>query len=920
VSDQTSLDLSGQWTVRLDRDRTGIDEEWYGQPIDGQSVPLPGSLRDSGIGEEVGPETDWIGGEGEDLDAPRYAPYRDADSFKMPHWLQPNYHYVGVAWYERIVSVPEKWTDRRVVLSFERPHWHTTVWVDGKYVGTSESLSVPHKYDLTDVVSSGETRVTVRVDNSLTPVDVGENSHSVSDHTQGAWHGAVGDMTLRTTPKTRIDDVQVYPDAGARTAEVAVDVKSRDENADVATLDFEVSHEGNTLVRERREVIPTSDSALVETSLDFNSVVPTWDEFDPSLCKLKVTLTTSDSADRELVQFGFRDVGTEKSRITVNGRSISMRGTLECCIFPETGYPPTDIEAWRDVLQTVTDHGLNHVRFHSWCPPEAAFEAADELGVYLQVECSSWANQSTALGEGEEVDNWLYEEGERVLKAYGNHPSFLLFAYGNEPGGNDAEYLADWVETFKERTDRQLVTGGSGWPIIDENEFHVPPDPRLHAWGEGVDDRLNADQPATVADHREFIQQYPDKPTIAHETGQWCAYPNLDETEKYTGALEAKNFEIFRDLLEEAGMSDMASEFLLASGHLQELCYKEEIETALRTPGMGGFQLLQLHDFPGQGTATVGVLDVFFDSKPYHDTDQFSTYAGPVVPLARLDQRTFTSDECLSARIDVSQFGPDDLVDTTINWQLTTTDDAVVHQGSISAGTLTSGELHQAGTIQAPLKDVITPQKLTLTVSIAGTDARNSWDIWVYPTDVDTSVPAGVAVATAFDQDVRHRLRDGEDVVLFADPDTVATDVVLGFTSIFWNTAWTDNQPPHTLGIYCDPEHSALSRFPTSGYTNWQWWDLLSRADPLELDRISDDVQPIVQVVPDWFDPQRLGLAFEAQIFEGNLLVCSIDLTSDLAERPVARQFRESILEYVASDEFTPRKTVSADEIASLFE
>jgi hypothetical protein len=914
------INLSGQWTVRLDRERQGLDEEWFRQPIDGQSVCLPGALRDSGIGDEVGPDTDWIGGAGEDVNAPRYAPYRGPDSFKMPHWLQPEFHYVGVAWYERIVSVPKEWGDSRVVLSLERPHWQTTVWVDGIQVETGESLSVPHEHDLTEVISPGETRITIRVDNSLTPVDVGENSHSVSDHTQSAWHGMVGNLSLRSPPDPRIDDVQVYPDATARTADVSVDVATHGEEVDEATLNFEVTHEGDTLLSERQEVTLVPDGVAVESLLNFAGTVPLWDEFDPSLCELEVTLRTPDTEVRESVRFGFRDVGTKGSQITVNGRRVLLRGTLECCIFPDTGYPPMDAESWRDVLQTVTEHGLNHVRFHSWCPPEAAFEAADELGVYLQVECSSWANQSTALGEGKAIDDWLYEEGERILKAYGNHPSFLLFAYGNEPGGNDADYLADWVDTFKERTDRQLVTGGSGWPLIDENEFHVPPDPRLHAWGEGLDDRLNANQPATRADHREFIEQYPDTPTIAHEIGQWCAYPNLDETKKYTGALEAKNFEIFRDFLEDAGMSDRAHEFLLASGQLQELCYKEEIETALRTPEMGGFQLLQLHDFPGQGTAPVGVLDAFFDSKPYHDPDRFARYAGPVVPLARLDRRTFTPDDSVSAQIDVSQFGPEDLTDPTIDWRLDTADGEVVEQGSLKPMTLPTGELHEVGAIRAPLDGVSPPQKITLSVSVPGADAHNSWDLWVYPTNVNTAAPSGVTVATAFDRDVRHRLRDGDDVALFADPDTVTTNVSFGFTSIFWNTAWTDNQPPHTLGICCDPDHPALAGFPTSGYTNWQWWDLVSNAEVLELDTLSPDVQPVVQVVPDWFDPQKFGLVFEAQVFEGNLLVTSIDLQSDLAERPVARQFRQSILDYVVSDEFAPRQTVSADKIESLFE
>ena len=106
-------------------------------------------------------------------------------------------------------------------------------------------------------------------------------------------------------------------------------------------------------------------------------------------------------------------------------------------------------------------------------------------------------------------------------------------------------------------------------------------------------------------------------PAVVHEMGQWCVYPNFDEVRKYTGPLKPKNFDIFHDSLAEHGMLDQWRDFLRASGKLQALCYKEEIEAALRTPGIGGFELLDLHDFPGQGTALVGVLDPFWESKGY---------------------------------------------------------------------------------------------------------------------------------------------------------------------------------------------------------------------------------------------------------------------------------------------------------------
>ena len=259
------------------------------------------------------------------------------------------------------------------------------------------------------------------------------------------------------------------------------------------------------------------------------------------LCQLDVSLQSDKSGDGDeaglLRHPSHRDRG---HTVLLNGRPLFLRGTLECCIFPLTGYPPTDVESWKRIIRVCKSHGLNHIRFHSWCPPEAAFVAADELGFYYQVECSTWPNASTSLGNGLPIDEWLYREGERVLEEYGNHPSFLLLAMGNEPAGPErgGKYLGPWVEHFKAKTDRQLVTSGSGWPSIAENEFHVTPSPRIQQWGQGLGSRINAQPPATMADYREFVGGY-DVPVISHEIGQWCVYPNFDEMEKYTRCPQA---------------------------------------------------------------------------------------------------------------------------------------------------------------------------------------------------------------------------------------------------------------------------------------------------------------------------------------------------------------------------------------------
>ncbi|MEK7706519.1 MAG: discoidin domain-containing protein, partial [Verrucomicrobiota bacterium] len=622
------------------------------------------------------------------------------------------------------------------------------------------------------------------------------------------------------------------------------------------------------------------------------------------------------------LDFGLRDISTVGTQFLLNGRRTFLRGTLECCIFPKTGHPPTDIDEWRRIIRVAKSYGLNLIRFHSWCPPEAAFIAADELGFYFHVE-TCWPNQSTTLGDGKPVDQWVYDETDRILKAYGNHPSFLIMAAGNEPGGKNANaYLAKYVAHYKALDPRRLWTSGAGFPEIPENQFHVTPDPRIQSWGGGMRTRINARPPETTTDYRDYISKR-SVPVISHEIGQWCVHPNFDEIPKYTGYLKPRNFEIFRDTLEAHHLGDLARQFLLASGKLQTLCYKEEIESALRTPGMGGFELLDLHDFPGQGTALVGVLDPFWEEKGYVTAKEFSRFCNSTVPLARLKKRVFTTDEKMEAQIDVAHFGPTPLQNATPAWKLVDDAGKVRADGKLPAKTIPLGNGIVLGSVTIDFTNVVAPAHCKLVVGLEGTPIENDWDIWVYPRSVDTAAPASITVVNELNDPAVAALKAGGKVLLLIPPERVAPDkkrgkVALGFSSIFWNTAWTQNQPPHTLGILCDPKDPLFAEFPTEFCSNWQWWYLISRAGAMILDDFPPALRPTVQVIDDWFTARKLGLVVEGKLASGKLLICSVDLESDLAGDPVRRQFRHSLLRYMTGDRFAPKHTVTAEQVRGL--
>lgn len=910
--------LAGTWRFELDRGDAGLAGQWFRRTLPG-AITLPGSLPQQGVGDPVTVDTKWVGGivDRSWFTAPEFAPYRQPGNIKLPFWLTPTTYYAGPAWYQRDLEIPPRWRQRRIVLSLERPHWETRVWIDDQCLGTNNALATPHEYDLGEL-APGRHRLTIRVDNRMI-VDVGENSHSISDHTQGDWNGLVGRIELRATPRVWLEDLQIYP----RVADKSVLVRWRIGNATGqsgrGTLLATVASGAGA----QTEVSWDAAGGRGQLELPLGPEAPLWDEFSPRLLELTARLNSAEGEERRLIRFGLREIETAGPQFLINGRKTFFRGTLDCCGYPRTGHPPTDVASWKRIIGVCQAHGLNLIRFHSWCPPEAAFEAADELGFYFQVEASSWANQSTTLGDGKPVDDWIYAETDRILKFHGNHPSFLLMPYGNEPGGhNYAAYLSRWVEHYKEQDPRRLWTSGAGWPQIEANQFHVSPEPRVQAWGAGLKSRINGRPPETRTDYSDYIAGR-QVPVISHEIGQWCAYPNFAELKKYTGYLKPRNFEIFRESLAAHHLGDLASRFLYASGRLQTLCYKEDIESALRTPGMGGFELLDLHDFPGQGTALVGVLDSFWESKGYVSAGEFRRFCNVTVPLARIPRRVFTTAETLTADLEIAHFGPKPLEQAVVWWKVVDSRARAQAAGKFPARTLPVANGIAVGTVETPLREFPAPARYRLVAGITGTRFENDWDIWVYPPQVATNVPEDIFVTADLDAAALARLRAGGRVLWMLAPGRVAPDpqrgkVALGFSSIFWNTAWTARQPPHTLGLLVHPSHPLFAQFPTESHSDWQWWYVITHSGAMILDGLPAELRPTVQVIDDWVTNRKLGLVVEAAVGPGRLLVCSIDLTQDLEQDPVRRQFCASLMRYIGGKDFKPQVQITPEAARAL--
>lgn len=420
-------------------------------------------------------------------------------------------------------------------------------------------------------------------------------------------------------------------------------------------------------------------------------------------------------------------------------------------------------------------------------------------------------------------------------------------------------------------------------------------------------------------DFRDFVSQYK-IPSVGHEIGQWCAYPDFKEIEQYKGVLKPSNFEIFRETLAENEMAGQAEDFLMASGKLQALCYKADIEAALRTPGFAGFQMLQLHDFPGQGTALVGILNPFFRSKGYVTPEEFRMFCSETVPLARIEKMIFKPDETIKADIEISHFGLKPIYNSTILCNLINSEGEAIHQQVFNKDTIAIGNCIHVGTFTFDPAGIRKAQKLTLVVSIQNTDYRNKWDFWIYP--VQNKIDRGnVMITDKLDKNCVETLNEGGSVLLMTY-GKVAKDkgaqVAIGFSSIFWNTAWTNNQAPHTLGILCDPGNPFFREFPTEFHSNWQWWDPVTHSQAMILEGFPADLKPLIQPIDTWFENRKLALAFEVKAGKGKLMVCSVDLNDISDERPASKQLLFSVLNYMNSDRFNPQTDIDINQVRNL--
>lgn len=894
---QHSLSLAGEWQLKLDPENVGEKENWAMQQFK-DKIKLPSTTDESGYGEKsTNAETGY---------------------------LTRAYKYIGAVWYNREITIPEDWRGKAVELFLERVLWQSKVYINGKLLDTNDALSTPHLHQL-GVLGTGKFLLSVRVNNGLI-YNIGDKGHMYTDHMQTIWNGIVGAIEIRQKEKLSLSAIKTFPDVDNNKLGVTLKFDNASEVKSAQVSYKLINLQNQKVVFSKSETIKIGIDEYAK-SLSINSPVMHWDEFHPNLYRLVVEVKSGKLSDKETVDFGFRKVTHNSSKFLVNNQPIFIRGNLDCLNFPITGYPPCDVNYWKRIFKIYQQHGLNYVHFHSGCPPEAAFTAADELGLYIGVEVVwiDWWMTSTpadrpdmftkglpkGLGYNPSADEYVQAELKRIVDTYGNHPSFLTLSVGNELGNSNFEVMQTWIKKIKESDSRRLYSVSSARKVTPVDDYYD-----THNLS-GVGSTLDVKVPLTNWD-LEGVYSKSGIPVLAHEVGQIPVYPRWTEINKYTGVLKAKNLESFKLLAERNGIADQEEDFCLASGGLQRINYKASLEAFFRTPSCAGYNLLGMQDYPGEGEALVGWLDPFYERKGTTSPEQFKQYSNTTVPLLRMDKVTFTNAESLTALIQLAHYGEGTL-NAVPYVKIINKDHRVLFEKHFGNTGFNRGTITDIGNLKYNLSALTDAQRLRVEIGLKGTVFRNEWDIWVYPSQVKKTVPKNVYITDQYDHNCAEILKKGGNVLLFAgNLGNDSTRVLNTFDPVFWSYTFFPGQGSTTLGILLKDKHPAFKYFPTENFTNWQWESICKKkVSEFYLNDFPKMYKPIAQPVDDFHRSNKLGALFELKSGTGKLLVCGFNLsdTTDIA----AMQLRHSLISYVSSEDFNPEFGATDAKLRSMF-
>ena len=869
---------------------------------------LPGTLDESGIGFPDDPKNQWKVDE-----VARIGFWQPGDPIVTR--LTRKHTFEGQAKISRRIQweVPE---GKRVFVECERAR-HLRLLVNGReaLLFSPACLSAPYVFEVTGL-ATGEDEFVFLSDNSYPgwPRDAIVYSSAASDETQTNWNGLLGYVRLRVEEPDFISAVRVYPRGDTLDVWIAVDHQEAYHGM------VRLASEALAEPAELSVHLEPGENEIRLQGLKMRKNIRRWEIDEGNLYQLTVEMS---GMEPKTVSFGVRDFRAENGCLTLNGRRIFLRGEANCAVFPETGCIPMDAEAWKSIIRRYQSYGVNCLRFHSHCPPEAAFIAADELGMLMQPELSHW-NPTDAFAS-DEAKAYYETELTQILKTLANHPSFVMLTLGNELHADEAghAFMDHLLGKAKEYDPTRLYANGSnphyGALGPDQSSgFFTASDDRgrqLRLTSAEFRGKLNQEYPNARRNfdgEMDALRKDSPQPVFSFEVGQYEALPDFDEIGAFQGVTSPENLKHIQRKVREKDLEKDWKRMVAATGKSALLCYRAEVEAALRTKDFSGISLLGLQDFPGQGTALVGMMNSHLQPKPYDFArpDRFRSFFRDALPLALLPRFTYTAGETLEADIQMANYGKTNFAGSCV-WTLT--GETFSDDGFLPIAVAPAGGLTSLGALRINLPGMEQPEKLTLTLSFCGEE--NEYSLWVYP-DVQPVCPENVYECRTLDETAKRVLAAGGSVFLAPDATEAAlpSSIPTQFSPDFWSVCTFPTQAGG-MGQLIDEKHPLFRRFPTDDFSNWQWWPMANTRAMI----LPERVDAIVAEMDSYAFLRPMAKLFECRCGGGKLMVSSLGL-HHLNQYPEAKALRQAVYDYMTSPDFAPKQELSLDWIAALFQ
>lgn len=904
--------LNGTWDCLLD---DGTKAE----------AVLPGTLDENKIGHADTLDRPWH------PNADSFDPVKDVIRTRFTR----RFKYEGRAVFsKRLDFTPPE--NERIFLVAERSRC-LSLKIDGKSVPVfaDDTLAAPHIFEVTGLLHAG-CLISLISDNSYPglPRDAILNSSAATDETQTNWNGILGNFCLVSRPSDFISWLRVTPGDDLKRLTADVEISSQNGFQGSLSLNSGALEEP----AEIRVSAPAGTSRFRFENLAVKPGAKHWDEYEGNLYEMTAVLTP-DADDTvpftKQVSFGLRRIAVNSDhRLTLNGRAFFLRSEANCAVFPETGYEPMDTDTWISVMKTYKSYGVNLVRFHSHIPPEAALTAADKMGMMVEPELNDW-DPDHALSDDVSRSYYL-RELISVLRLFANHPSFVMLTLGNELATNAAGYanMADLLKAARKFDDSRLYANASNGArerqqTADFNDFHTAmayKGEHLRGTGSGcpLGGFINNDYPDTRHNYSDIVRKIrreSDQPVYAFEVGQYEVLPDFGEIGEFRGVTEPANFEAVRKDAARRGMLEHWDRYVAATGEIARLAYREEVEAVMRTPEMSGLSLLGLQDFPGQGTALVGMLNSHMQPKPYpfSKSENFRSFFTDFTPLVLMDRRTYTVSDTLEFDLKIANYSRENRTGAPeIRLTLHEETGSVPQPGKMTESHLTGapvkaafGRLTDAGHFKIPLAGLSAPARFDLRIDFAGKSA--SWPVWIYP-DSAPVCPENVHVFRTFSDEARKILAGGGIVYLSpaSTPETLPGSVRGQFTTDFWSVGTFPDQAGG-MGQFIDTSCPLFEKFPTEFHANWQWWPMANRQAVI----VPASVHPIVTEMDSFAKLRHMAQIFAGTCLNGRILFSSLGL-QDLQQYPEARALQSAIFEYLVSEQFDGNDRIDPEIIENI--